>query len=889
MTRLLRRLTYLFQQDRADADLQEEIEVHRSMKQDDLVRSGMSVREADRASRKALGNIMLAREDARATWIASWVDDLWQDTAYALRSLKRAPGFAAALIVVTALGIGATNSVFGLIDSLVLRPLPVREPHRLASVGQPSFSFPLYRAIRDRGTNIFSDVFAWNIELANVNWTDEIEPSEILLATGNFYSTLGIPPAIGRLFDAQDDRFGGGAGGPVAVISYACWQRRFGGDPSVIGRTVRIQGQVFTIVGVTPRGFFGVASGLAPEVTIPMSAGPDRDALTRPSIARFHIMGRLREGSSLQQGDAALQQIRTAVLEVTTTPDAPADRRAKFLSRGLTLKSAETGFSRVRQQFAEPLWLLLALVGLLFAVACATAANLLLARAVGRQRELAIRLAIGAGRGRLLRQFFTESLVWATLAGALSMVVGSWTSGALISMMTTRAEPIVLDVDPSWRVTLFTLALTLLTVLVCSLVSAVRATRVAPREALVEIGQAGGAMLRRWSFGKILVTLQVALTMMLLVGATLFVRSLSAVLSQNAGFDRDNLLVVATDPSVAGYKGDRVDRYYAELRERIAAIPGVASTSLSVVPPISNEDGNWTQSIAVDGSPMGPESGRYVYFNAVSPGYFSTLGIRVRQGRDFSDGDTAAGTRVVIVSEALAQTFFPGVDPVGRLISIGRAAARKDLQIVGVVANSKYQTLQEETRRIAYLPATQHASGGTLILEVRPHGRGSSLMETVRREARALDGGVPVRIETVTDRIRESLVKERVMAVLASGMGVAALLLACAGLYGLLAYAVSRQRGEMGIRLALGAARSSVLWLVLRQCFAMVAIGSTVGIAASFALERFARTLLYQVSATDIWSVAISSAIMLAVAASAGFLPARRAASVDPVIALRGD
>jgi putative ABC transport system permease protein len=318
-------------------------------------------------------------------------------------------------------------------------------------------------------------------------------------------------------------------------------------------------------------------------------------------------------------------------------------------------------------------------------------------------------------------------------------------------------------------------------------------------------------------------------------------------------------------------------------------MPGVASTSLSVMPPISNEDGNWTQSIAIDGSPMGPESGRYVYFNAVSPGYFSTLGIRVRQGRDFGAGDNAANVRVVIVSESLAQTFFPGVDPVGRLISVGRAAARKDLQIVGVVANAKYQTLQEETRRIAYLPAAQHAAGAPLILEVRPHGRASLLMEGVRREARALDGGVPVRVETVTDRIRESLVKERVMAVLASATGVAALVLACAGLYGLLAYAVSRQKAEIGVRLALGAARSSVLWLVLRQCFAMVAIGSTVGIVASFALDRFARTLLFQVSTTDMWSIAISSAVMLAVSACAGFLPARRAASVDPVIALRGD
>jgi putative ABC transport system permease protein len=889
MRKLLRRLTYFARSRRADTDLAEEMEFHRSLTQERLVRDGLDPNHAAYASRRALGNVTRAREEARAVWIWSWLEDLWQDTVYALRSLRRAPAFASALILVTALGIGATNSVFGLIDSLVLKPLPVREPHRLAWIGQPAFSFPLYRAIGDRGADIFSDLFAWNLESANVNWTDELEQGEILVATGSIYSTLGVQPAVGRLFDRQDDRPGGGPGGRVAVISYASWQRRFAGDPSVIGRAIRIQGQPFTIAGVTPRGFFGVAAGLAPEVTIPLSTGEDTSWLTQLSTSPLHIMGRLRDGVSLEQGNAILQRIRTDVLEVTTSPDAPADRRAKFLSRPLTLEAGPTGFSRVRRQFAEPLWLLLALVGLLFAVACATTANLLLARGVGRQRELAIRLAIGAGRGRLLRQFFTESLVWAVLGGALSILVGTWTSNALVAMMTTRTEPIVLDVGPNWRVVLFTLALTLTTVVICSIVSALRATRVAPRSALTEVGQAGGAMLRRWSFGTALVTLQVALTVVLLVGAALFVRSLAAVLSQSAGFDRDNILVVATDPAAPGYRGERVDRYYAELRDRLAVVPGVASISLSVMPPISNEDGNWTQSIAVDGAPMGPESGRYVYFNAVSPGYFSTLGIRVREGRDFSAGDNAASARVVIVSESLAQTFFPGADPIGRLITIGRDRRRKDLQIVGVVGNAKYQTLQEETRRVAYLPVAQQASGGTLFVEVRPRGRAAALAESVRREARLLDAGVPVSVEMVTDRIRESLVKERVMAVLASAVSVAALVLACAGLYGLLAYAVSRQRGEIGLRLALGASRTSVVWLVLRTCVAIAAVGSIVGIGASLALGRFAQTLLFHVRATDLWSMAIAGAIMLAVAACAGLVPARRAASVDPVVALRCD
>ena len=887
MLKLLRRIGYALRQRNVDADLSEELEFHRAMKQTDLERRGMPQRDAGYASRRALGNTTRAREDARAVWVAAWLDNTWQDATYALRSLLRAPAFAAALILVTALGIGASTSVFSLLDALVLKPLPVRNPDRLAWIGTPAFSYPLFKAIREQGTDIFSDFFAWNIVDAHVNWADELERTDLLTATGTFYSTLGVKPALGRFFDDTDDIVGGGPSGKVAVISYASWQRRFAADPAVLGRTIRIQGEPFTIIGVAPRGFYGVAAGLAPEITIPHSTSYQATTLVGPATATLHLMGRLQDKLSLRQADAALQRIRPLVLESTTRPDAPADRRAKFLSRSLTLEPGRSGYSPVRGQFEDPLWLLLALVGLLFTVACATAANLLLARSVSRQRELAIRLAIGASRTRLLRQFFTESLVWAALGAGLSIAVASWTSTALVAMMATRAEPLDLDVSPNWRVGLFTVALTLLTVLICAAVAALRANRLAPRSALTEIGQAGGAMLRRWSIGKVLVASQITLTTVLLVGAALFIRSLTSVLAQNAGFDRDKVLVIGTDPSVPGYKGERVDRYYADLRDRLAAIPGVASISLSAMPPISDNDGNWTQSIALNGAPMGPESGRYVYFNATTPGYFATLGITLQHGRDFDDRDAASSPRVVIVNEALARTFFNDVNPVGRLISIGRDKRRQDLEIVGVVGNAKYQRLQEVTRSIAYLPSAQHSTGVTRYVEVRAIGSAGSLVENIRREVRALDAGVPVTIETVTDRIRSSLVKERVMALLASATGFAALFLACAGLYGVLAYAVSRQKGEIGVRLALGAARGSVVWMVLRDCLMVTAVGLIAGIAASLVLSRFARTLLHQVSTNDLASILIASAVMLTVAVCAAVLPARAAARVDPVVALR--
>jgi predicted permease len=889
MPRLLHRLVYLLRGRHLQNDLDEEIETHRAMRQEQFERRGMTPSEARVASRRTLGNITLARENARAEWTWSWLDHLRQDSSYAVRSMRRSPGFAAALILVTTLGLGATTSVFGLINALVLEPLPVRAPDRLVWIGTPSFSYPVYQAVRERGAGIFSNLFAWNLESTTVNWTGEVESTEILTATGEFYSTLGIVPALGRFFGPEDDRIDGGANGLVAVIAHASWLRRFDGRADVIGKSIRIQGKSFTIIGVAPRGFFGVAAGLAPEITVPLATLQDAGSLAATTSAWLHIMGRLRDGSSIEQGNAALQAIRPSILEVTTNPGMPADRRARYLSREMTLESGRTGFSRVRGQFAEPLWMLLALVGLLFAVACASAANLLFARGIVRQRELAIRLAIGAGRMRLVRQLLTESFVWALVGAGMATLFSTWVGNVLIAMMTTRDEPIVLDVSPSWRVGLFTFGLTLVTVIVCSLIPAFRSTQLAPGSTLKNTGTSGHPTLRRWSAGTLLVAAQVALTMVLLVGAALFVRSLMSVLSQDAGFDRNNVLVVATDPSAAGREGARIDAYYAELRQRLSALPGVESVSLSAMPPISNQDGNWTQSIGIDGAPVSADNSRFVYFNAIATGYFKTLGLRLQRGRDFTDADDATGAKVAIVNEALARTYFGDANPIGRLVSIGRDKRRQDLEIVGIVANAKYQRLQEDTRSIAYLPIAQRGGGGTLFAEVRARAGTSAMAESVRRETRAIDPGVPVRVETVTQRIRESLVKERVMATLASAVGVTALMLACAGLYGLLAYAVSRRRNEIGLRLALGANRAGIVWMVVRDCLLIAGIGTVVGIGLAMALGGYTRTLLYRVQATDVLSIGAATLVMLAVAVVAALLPARSASRVDPAMALRGE
>ena len=893
MVKLWRRFQYLIRQRRAETDLAEEMEFHRAMSQQGLERNGVQRHEVASASRRVLGNIVLAREDARRVWVAPWLESVWQDGAYAVRIVRRSPIFAAAMIVVVALGIGATAGVFSLIDALVLKSLPVRQPNRLIVFARPGFSYPLFMEIQARGSHIFSGLFAWNVEPMNAEWTNGLEHTQVLIASGDFYTTLGVEAVAGRTFGPEDDRIGGGRHGLVAVISHACWQRRFGGDPNILGRTVRIDRAPFTIVGVTPPGFFGVAAGLAPDVTIPLTSVLDPKTLRTPSGAWLHFMGRVREELTIPQANVALQRIWPAALEATTSADEPADRRAMYLGRKTALEPGRTGFSRVRNQFQEPLWLLLGLVALLLTVASASAANLLIARGVARRREIAVRLAIGASRSRLIRQMLTEALVWILLGATVGLLFAEWGGAILIRLMSTWEAPIALDVSTNWRVLTFTFALAVLTTALSAVLPGLRTTRLDPAATMKDGGQAGASLVRRWSLGKSLVAGQVALTVLLLVGAALFVRSLHRVLAQDAGFERRDLLVLSTDPIAAGYKDARLTTFYAGLLERLAALPGVQSASLSWYPPISDDGGHWTQSVAIDGVPVQVEaSDQYVYFNAVSPEYFRTLGIRLLDGRPFTHTDTAAASKVTIVNDSLARRYFGAGDPVGRRISVGRHKSRQNLQIIGVVSDAKYQRLQEVTRSIAYLPCAQVSevmAGVNLVAEIRTAGSIAAVAERARGEVGALAPGVPARVETVTERIDASLVKERVIAILAVVLGLSALILACAALFGLLSYTVSRHTREIGLRLALGANRGTVLWIVVRDSLVLTGVGIVIGLASAIVLGRFARTLLFQVSPVDPASLAAASSLMLVVAACAGLLPAYRASRVDPVNALRAD
>jgi predicted permease len=606
-------------------------------------------------------------------------------------------------------------------------------------------------------------------------------------------------------------------------------------------------------------------------------------------------MGRLKDGISIEQADAALQAVWPGVMASTTSPGMPDDRKARYQARRTALQPGRAGYSRVRNLFGEPLWLLMGLVTLLLAIACASIANLLLARGVARRKEIAVRLAIGAKRARVFRQLLTEALVLTLAGAAIGLLLASWAGGVLVAFMTTTREHLTLDTSPGWRMAGFTAALAIVVSTISALLPSLNLTRGDVMGGLRETGQPGAGLLRRWSAGKILVAVQVALALVLLSGAAVFGRSLARVLAQDAGVDSDRIVLVFPDTAAAGYRGPAVHGFYAQLLERLRALPGVESAALSWMPPISHSMGMWTESIAVDGStPTTSDGGdaRSVCFNGVSPRYFATVGMALRRGRDVSDADTASAPKVVIVNATFARRFFGAQDPLGHRISIGKDLSRQNVQIVGIVQDAKYRNLQEPVPSIAYLPAAQVGellNGGDLVAELRVATTNAAVAAAARLASRTLDPRVPLRVETVADRIRESTLNERLIAVLAGALGVAALILACAGLYGLLAYSVSRHSREIGLRIALGARPGSVLWMVQRESLVLAGLGIAAGLGGALALGRFVRTMLFQITPADPIALGLASLVMLLVAVGAAYLPARRAASVDPVVALKRD
>ena len=834
------------------------------------------------------------------------LDQVAHDLRFALRQFRRAPGLTFGALSALTLGIGGMATVFTLIDAVVLRPLPVSAPGTLVWLRDPSFSYPMFEQMRDRA-HMLTGVFAWEPRTLQAEWTKEPEPTSMVLVTGAFHTTLGLQPAAGRLITQADVGNTAAEAQAVAVLSHDAWQRRFGGDHAAIGRSLRIEGQPFTIVGVTPPGFFGVAVGMSPDVTIPVTMLPrlrrdERDALVNAGSFWLSIMGRRHPGMSIAQADAAFQPVWTAALAATTSPEWRASWRDRYLKFTSGLEPGASGYSPVRRQFQASLWLLFGLVALVLVVACATVANLLLAAAAGRRRELALRLAIGAGRAHLVQQLLVEGVLLATAGGALGLLFASWATDLLVRLFSTSYEPVTMALGVDGRVLAFTAGAIGIATIAFSLAPIVRAVRIDPGPVLKAGAPQAGGDRRPAGIAKALVAAQVALSMLLLVGSALFVRNLVRLLTKDAGFDRNGLLVVNVDVlspvsarAAAGDRAPDLTVWYGELLRRLRETPGVQSASLSRKPPISNELGYWFDTFSVEGRPADGHwpttAGGRTFLNAVSPGYFATVSTSFIGGRDFSAADGEGRPDVAVINASMAAAYFGRENPIGRRLRMGDGAESRSVEVIGIVRDSVYQRLQEEPRRVVYVPYMQRPDvlkASNLYAEVRTANTGS-IGEALRTAVRSLDATAPIRIETVRGRIDESLVQERLVTVIAAFLGGVSLLLACGALGGLMSHMVASRTSEIGLRIALGAERHAVTALVMREALALSVAGAVAGVGLALTGGRLVAGFLHDLQPTDPVAVGTAAAIMLLTATVTGYVPARRAARIDPIQALRAE
>lgn len=825
-------------------------------------------------------------------WTGISFEHLIQDLRYGLRQLRRSPGFTAVAVLSLALGIGANAAIFSVLNAVLLKDLPVREPGQLVQLEATYhgkafdfFSYPAYLSLRDTN-QAFSSVFAWAIRGMNASFGkdfgEDIEPITGAFVSGNYYSGLGVPALVGRTILPEDDRKGAP---PVAVLSYGTWQKRFGADPRVLGRTIMLERVPVTIVGVMPAWFFGTEVGRSFELAVPLSLqpllNPDRPFLARADAQWIRVMARLAPGVTEQQARA-----ECAVLWPQILAEVDPKGAAGLHNFGLRLDPASTGLSQLREEFSRPLFVLLAIAGLVLLIACANVANLLLARASARQREVAVRFALGANRWRLARQMFTESILLALLGSAAGLVFAAWGAPALVDLLSVgNLDKVTLNAGLDWRVLAFTIGVGLLTAAVFGLVPAVRVARSGLESDLHSSGR--GLAGRRRSVSRALIAAQVALSLPLVLGAGLFAHSLRNLLTVDTGFNREGVLMAHIGLARAGYKDTALATAYQQLLQRIGALPGVRAASLSTYPPLTGGGGTFfsASGISVDGRQVPATTTGYVYINVIGPRFFETLSTPLLAGRDFTEQDSQGAPRVVVVSEALAREFFPNESAIGHQIQIDQGAPA---EIVGVVKTMKYERLRETPHSIVFEPYGQNLdNAGAAYLEVRGARGLGGLAAAVRGVVAETVRQVPVETLTLNEWVNQFLTEDRLTAVLASGFGLLATLLAAVGLYGVMAYSVTQRTAEIGVRMALGAQRANVLRLVLREGAMLLLVGVAVGLPLAVGLGRFVASMLFNLTPSDPATLMGATGILAVTALAAAYLPARRAAAVDPMVALR--
>ena len=813
---------------------------------------------------------------------------LLQDIKYGLRMLTKDPGFTAVAVITLALGIGANTAIFSLVDAFLLRQLPVKSPEQLVFVNRVSlkggteddFPYPSFEQFRDHNQS-FSGLFAWDDSnvAVTVDGQSAIVPGDFV--SGTYFDILGVDAMLGRTFTSEDDQPGRK---PLAVISYSYWQRQFAGNPAAIGKTMYLAGIPFTVIGVTPRRFFGRnAAGRSADVVLPMFVHPQ---LALKDHDTFQIMGRLKPGVTQERARADLDVIYRRILTEAAGSRITPQVEQQIHAQRLELKTGLRGTSGLSQEFGTELNILMAVVGIALLIASVNIANLLLARAASREKEIAVRLAVGASRGQLVRQLFTESVLLSVLGGALGLLLAQWGVGFLLTVLSYGRTAASFELDPDVRILGFTLGVSLLTGVLCGLGPALRATRVDLNPVLKGTGSRESRPLPH-GLAKPLVVSQVALSLILLIGAGLLIRSLEQLHHVDTGFDRDKVLVGWVIPVLAGYDHAKEMKLYEELMEKLNVIPGVRSVSLSRYRLLfARPDRNlWVQ-----GSAPVADAEREVYCYPVGPRFFETQGIGLLLGRAFSSADAETAPKVAVISESVTREFFPNKDPIGRRLGFGKPEASGDFQVVGVARDIQPRLREQQPLRAVYIPYTQAFPDdyGQMTFVVRTALDPSSIVPAVRHQVQSIARDLPLGdVQTQASDADEKLGDERALATLLSLFAALGLTLASIGLYGTISYSVARRTNEIGIRIALGARKGDMLQMVLREALTLVAIGVAIGVPLSIAGARLISTLIFGVKPADAVAISFSSGVMMAVASLAAYLPARRATKVDPMVALR--
>jgi predicted permease len=903
---LLRRLHILKRRNQFDSDLAEEMQLHLDLREEQLTERGFTPSEAHRAARLRFGNATRIKEKSHMAWTSEILHDFLQDVAYGARSLLRTRVLTSVAVLSLALGIGANTAIFSLLDAVLLRSLPVSDPGKLVLLGTGSdngigssiadselYSYPFYRQLQKRN-DVFSDVAAI-FNMTNdvhgfiVSKSDQVntesEMMHVVLVSGSYFPMLGVKPQLGRMLEEGDDASLGDH--PVAVISQSFWHREFDGDPDVLGRKVKLGSAFFNVVGVAPSEFFGTKVGESPDIWVPTSmtksVPPGWDFYNENFTQCLNIIGRLKPGISI---DSATSNVNLMVQQITRG-FSDADLNQKNLEKlnrvKVPLTPVATGLSSIRREFSQPLRILMGVVVLVLLIACANIGNLLLARSTARVRELAVRQALGARRSRLVRQLLTESLLLALAGGAVGVALGAAAIRVLLRMVSGGPETIPVDAGLDLRVLGFTFTVTILTALLFGTVPAFRATRLRLTDSLKD-GRGGSSTSAKNPLAKALVIAQVSLSLVLMVGAGLFLRTLVNLNGIDPGFNRQGVLRLNIDSQSTGMKDNdpHLTAMFEEIESRVSAIPGVKAASFSA---FTFHEGSWTEALLVPGMPGNENIG--VHQNVVGDGYFATMQIPVVAGRTFNRGDSATSQRVAVISQHIAQTLFPPGNPIGRQFKIPDGGKGVDYQVIGIVKDVKFSDLREKTKNVNYLSYRQRPWGfGDL--EVRYSGDYNAISHAVQQAIHSVNRTLPIMNVTALDeQVARTMTNQRLVAQLSSFFGILAAFLSCIGIYGVMSYTISRRTNEIGIRMALGADRSNVRWLVMRETLLLVLGGILLGVPIALAGRSLVESMLYGLHGTEFVSLLLSITLLLAAALLAGFLPAHRAAKVDPMVALR--